>query len=70
MNKLNANQTKTYLGQMKNVSAGFTLSGCILSKEDHGYIVSAGIPNYSFFVPLGNISDMGVDYVIGKSFYT
>ena len=29
--------------QMKNIGEGFTLSGCIASKEDHGYIISFGV---------------------------
>ena len=32
----------SYLGE------GFAISACIASKEDHGYIVSTGIPNASF----------------------
>ena len=55
--------------QMKNVSAGFTLSGCIASEEDHGYVVSAGISSYSFFMPSKNVSkSSGGRLVKGKSY--
>lgn len=55
--------------QMKNISAGFTLSGCIASEEDHGYVVSAGISSYSFFMPSKNVSkSSGGGLVKGKSY--
>lgn len=54
--------------QMKNISEGFTLSGCIASKEDHGYIISVGIANYSFFMPAKNVSASVGELVEGKSY--
>lgn len=53
--------------QMKNIGEGFTLSGCIASKEDHGYIISVGIANYSFFMPAKNVADSVGDLVKGRS---
>ena len=36
---------------MKHLSPGFPLSGCISSKEDHGYIISCGVSAVNFFLP-------------------
>ena len=36
---------------MKHMIPGFPISGCISSKEDHGYIISAGVSDISFFLP-------------------
>jgi rRNA biogenesis protein RRP5 len=36
---------------MKHMMPGFPISGCISSKEDHGYIVSAGVSATTFFLP-------------------
>jgi rRNA biogenesis protein RRP5 len=41
--------------QLKNLGEGFSISGCIASKEDHGYVVSTGVPNTSFFMPTKNV---------------
>lgn len=36
---------------MKHMAPGFPISGCISSKEDHGYIVSGGVSGVNFFLP-------------------
>lgn len=36
---------------MKHMLPGFPISGCISSKEDHGYIVAAGVSAVTFFLP-------------------
>ena len=36
---------------MKHMTPGFPISGCISSKEDHGYIVTAGVSDITFFLP-------------------
>ena len=40
---------------MKHLSPGFPISGCISSKEDHGYVVSGGISGVSFFLPFKSV---------------
>lgn len=36
---------------IKHLIPGFPISGCIVSKEDHGYVLSAGISGVTFFLP-------------------
>lgn len=36
---------------IKHMIPGFPISGCISSKEDHGYVVSAGVSAVTFFLP-------------------
>ena len=36
---------------IKHMIPGFPISGCISSKEDHGYVVSAGVNAVTFFLP-------------------
>ena len=40
---------------MKHMSPGFPISGCISSKEDHGYVVSGGVSGVSFFLPFKSV---------------
>lgn len=35
----------------KNITVGLPMSGCVISKEDHRYLVSAGISGTHFFLP-------------------
>ena len=53
--------------QVKNVSEGFALSGCVASKEDHGYVISTGVATYSFFMPMKNVDKSLGELVQGKS---
>ena len=34
----------------KNITVGLPMSGCVISKEDHRYLVSAGISGTHFFL--------------------
>lgn len=52
--------------QLKYLGEGFAISACIASKEDHGYIVSTGIPNASFFMPMKNVPASMGELVPGK----
>ena len=54
--------------QLKNLGEGFAVSGCIASKEDHGYVVSTGVPNASFFMPLTKVPASMGQLVPGTSF--
>ena len=36
---------------IKHMIPGFPISGCIVSKEDHGYVLSAGMSGVTFFLP-------------------
>lgn len=36
---------------IKHLIPGFPISGCIVSKEDHGYVLSAGMSGVTFFLP-------------------
>ena len=36
---------------MQHLVEGFPVSGCVSSKEDHGYIISGGISGVNFFLP-------------------
>lgn len=47
----------------KHFLPGFPISGCIASKEDHGYVVSAGIGGSTLFLPFKGIS---ADLIIGQ----
>ena len=40
---------------MKHMLPGFPISGCISSKEDHGYIVAAGVSAVTFFLPFKSV---------------
>ena len=52
---------------MKCIKSEYPLSGCIVSKEDHGYILSAGLADASLFLPHKNVpANMG-ELEIGKS---
>jgi len=37
--------------QSKYLDPGFPVSGCVVSREDHGYIISAGISGVNLFLP-------------------
>jgi len=50
----------------KHLVPGFPVSGCIVSKEDHGYIVSAGVNQVNFFLPLKGIPQSLGELVVGK----
>ena len=53
---------------MQHLCAGFPILGCVASKEDHGYVVSAGISNVMCFLPYKAVPDSvgGPDIPIGK----
>lgn len=53
--------------QLKHLMPDFPISGCIVSKEDHGYVVSAGIGGVNFFLPSKNIPAAIGEIVIGRS---
>lgn len=54
----------------KHLMPEFPISGCIVSKEDHGYIVSAGIGGVNFFLPSKNIPASMGEIIIGKNLST
>jgi rRNA biogenesis protein RRP5 len=48
---------------------GFPLLGCISSREDHGYVVSAGISGVNFFLPFKALPSANNDQLtIGNYF--
>eukprot|EP01034_Spumella_vulgaris_P028039 gene28039-34832_t len=49
---------------MKHFSIGFPISGCVASKEDHGYIVSTGVSGVNAFLPEKNISKEFKDSIV------
>lgn len=36
---------------LKHLLPGFPISGCVSSKEDHGYVISGGVSGVTFFLP-------------------
>ena len=44
---------------LKHLMVGFPISGCVTSKEDHGYIVSAGVSGVTFFLPFNKAGPGG-----------
>jgi rRNA biogenesis protein RRP5 len=49
---------------LKHLTKGFLISGCILSIEDHGCIISTGIPDVNFFLPKRGKDDSA--FLIGQ----
>lgn len=50
----------------KHLMPGFALSGALVSKEDHGWVVSAGIRGVSFFLPSSSVPAAVGELVIGE----
>lgn len=36
---------------LKHMAHGFPVSGCVVSKEDHGVVMNCGLSGVSFFLP-------------------
>lgn len=51
---------------MKHISAGFPVYGCVVSKEDLGYVVSAGISGTTFFLPTKALPSAKAELVVGQ----
>jgi rRNA biogenesis protein RRP5 len=51
---------------LKHLMPGFPISGCVTSKEDHGFIVSAGVSGVTFFLPFSGVPQNLGELVIGK----
>jgi rRNA biogenesis protein RRP5 len=49
---------------LKHLNKGFLLSGCVMSIEDHGCIISTGIPDVNFFLPKRGKDDSA--FIIGQ----
>jgi len=54
----------------KNLLPGFPIYGCITSKEDHGYVISAGMNGVTFFLPHQAIPQSAGEYIIGQPIET
>ena len=52
---------------LKHLEPGFALSGCVASKEDHGYIISAGIVGANLFLPFKAVPQALGDLQEGKN---
>lgn len=53
---------------LQHMIPGFSLLGCVSSKEDHGYVISAGISGVNFFLPFKAIPSAASEHlVIGKN---
>jgi rRNA biogenesis protein RRP5 len=52
--------------QSKHLTPDFPISGCIVSREDHGYIVSAGIAGTNLFLPLKGVPAAMGELSVGK----
>ena len=50
----------------KHLLPDFPVSGCIVSKEDHGFVVSAGVGGVSFFLPSKAVHAALGDLVVGE----
>ena len=50
----------------KNITVGLPVSGCVISKEDHGYLVSAGISGTHFFLPNKAIPKAKGELTVGQ----
>jgi len=50
----------------KNLLPGYPIYGCITSKEDHGYVISAGMNGVTFFLPHDSIPQNTAEYIIGQ----
>ena len=51
--------------QIKHLQTDYPLSGCIVSKEDHGYIVSAGLAGANLFLPLKQVPALMGELEVG-----
>ena len=52
---------------LKHLEPGFALSGCVASKEDYGYIISAGIVGANLFLPFKAVPQALGDLQEGKN---
>jgi len=52
--------------QAKHLVPGFPVSGCVVSREDHGYIISAGISGVNLFLPTKLVPVALGELVIGE----
>ena len=50
----------------KNITVGLPMSGCVISKEDHRYLVSAGISGTHFFLPNKAIPKAKGELTVGQ----
>ena len=51
----------------KHLNVDFPVSGCVVSKEDHGYVVATGMASTHFFLPSKNVPAALGDIAIGAS---
>jgi rRNA biogenesis protein RRP5 len=51
---------------MKHMTQDYPLSTCIVSREDHGYILSAGLSDCNLFLPLKAVPIQMGELVVGK----
>lgn len=49
----------------KHLNVDFPVYGCVVSKEDHGYVVATGMSSANFFLPSKNVPAALGDIVIG-----
>ena len=50
----------------KHLSEGFPLYGCVVSKEDHGYIISSGYSAINVFLPSKSVPQTAGELVVGS----
>lgn len=53
--------------QDKYLGEGIAISGCVTSKEDHGYVIGVGIPDAKCFLPFNSCPEDGKEMIKGKS---
>ena len=41
---------------LKHLSEGFPVYGCVVSQEDTGYVIEAGVSGVNFFLPVLDLS--------------
>ena len=56
--------------QLQHLQTDFPLTGCIVSKEDHGYIVSAGLAGANLFLPNKMVPAIMGELEVGTFTYT
>lgn len=65
---LNLSMRSSYINrglQSKLLVPDFPISGCVVSREDHGYIVSAGIAGVNLFLPVKGVPAAMGELVVG-----
>ena len=66
---LNLSMRSSYINrqlQSKHLVHGYPLSGCVVSREDHGYIISAGISGVNLFLPIKAVPAALGELVVGQ----